>query len=252
MTRNLKTLGLALVAALALSALVASAASAQSTQGELTSDGANTSVTLVGTQTGVEGSNATTSFGNRFECAGAKYTGHESFTTAPHKVIPIPATKITITPHYGSCLTKTGFGNFPTTVHMNGCDYEFVLRNTTGGVTGTYGLDTFIVCPVGKNIQVTQFTSAANHTAGNAFCTVSIEEKATAYTGLHATTGTPGGTIGIHGTIGGIKSHKHSPSGSFLCPTASTETAELHLDIGVEGFNAEGKHTDISITDTKH
>jgi hypothetical protein len=245
MTRFLKTLGVAFFAALALSAVVASAASAQ-TNGKLTSTGP---VTLHGTQTGTYGSgaNAMTTFGNVVECEKAFYTGHK-YNVTPHTLIPSGESTFTVTPHYGVCTTLSSGIRFTTTVDMNGCDYDFHLLETTpAGTSHTYGVRTFVTCPVGKHIQLTQFSSAANHTAGTSFCTTTIEENPAGYLGLHATD-TTNGTIDISGTIKGIKKHRHSPTGSFLCPTATTEVGELHLDIAVTGKNASGQTTAISLS----
>jgi hypothetical protein len=218
MIRNLKALGLALVAVFAMGALTASAASAQ---GKLTASGP---VTLTGTQTGAEGSNALTAFGAKTECASATYTGHKVATT-PHESIPSGATQATITPHYGSCVAD----GFPATVAMNGCDYVFDLGATTGGVAGTYGVGATVVCPVGKNIEVKAYSSGSH---SSLVCTVKILHKATQYTGLHATNGT-GGHVNVAGTITGIEAHK-----TGIClfgATQTTKTAELHLDITVKG-----------------
>jgi hypothetical protein len=228
MTRNLKTLGLALVAVLAMSAMAASAASAQ---GKITSDGP---VTLLGKNTGaVVGENALTfNAETRTECPNVLYTGHKvgSITEG----VPSGSTQATITPHYGICKTVAGL-SFTSTVDMNGCDYVFDLEGTTGGVAHTYGVKATVVCPVGKDIQVTVFTNTTPH-SGN-WCTVKITENAVGYTGLHATDQT-NGKLRISGTIEGIEAHKaRGPhEAPFLpCPTETTKLAKLHLDIAVEG-----------------
>jgi hypothetical protein len=239
MIRNLKALGLALVAILAMSAVAASAASAQ---GKLTSDG---SVTLRGSITPATQNpetNALTAFGAVTHCENVLYTGHK-LTETPHKILPVPATQVTITPHYGTCRSEAFGISFPTTVDMNGCDYQFNLGATTGGVAHTYGVSAFVKCPAGADIVVTVFTPSSEHLSpGEAFCQNKITEKTTAYTGLHATDLT-NGHIRIQGTVGGIEAHKQDaphPNGFFPCPPETTANAILDLDITVEGRAADG------------
>jgi hypothetical protein len=231
MTRNLKVLGLALVAVFAMSAMAASSASAQ----KLTSDGP---VTLLGTQTGAAGSNKLSAFGGKTECASAKYTGHKVNVT-PHEKIPSGASQATITPHYGVCNTNFIGINFSTTVDMNGCDYVFDLLTKTA--VGTYPVRATVVCPAGQFIKVTLYSSGT-HTSP--FCTLTITHNPAGYLGLHATNGT-GGHINIAGTIKGIEAHKQ---GSFPCPGTpeTTTTAELALDVTVESTPAG---TAISLSD---
>jgi hypothetical protein len=240
MTRNLKALGLVLGVVFAMGAMTASVASAQ-TPGELTSDGP---VTLHGKHT-AETTNALTAFGASTVCNNATYTGHKYREAG--KFLPTVnggagVTTVTISAHYGPC---TAFG-FPATVDMNGCDYEFHLEGTTGGVPHTYGVKAFLVCPLGQRVKVTIFSSAANHTAGTPFCTTTITENAAGYTGLHATYLT-NGKIRVSGELTGITAHK--TGGGFFCPEESTNTAKLDQNIEVEGKNEAGKVTAISITD---
>jgi hypothetical protein len=257
MIRNLKALGLALVAVFALSAVVASAASAQVKPGTLTSTGP---VTLIGTQTAPVGEedvtkkNFLSAFGGTTTCATAKYTGHKALTllqtedpeTKKHELIPNDVSEITITPHYGVCNTKILASNFPTTVDMNGCDYTFDLKETTPGVD-TYTVRATVICPKDKHITITIFATAAKHTSNEPFCHVTITENAAGYLGLHATD-TTNGKIDITGTVAGISADKKSPTGSILCPEETTNTAELTQDVTVEGKNEAGGATTISLS----
>jgi hypothetical protein len=97
MIRNLKALGLALVAVFALSAVAASAASAQ--QGFITSTGP---VTLDGVEDGTNyfEIHNLEPFGKvRVECPGSTFKGHEVGST---KGIPSGAKTATITPNYNN------------------------------------------------------------------------------------------------------------------------------------------------------
>lgn len=242
MIRNLKTLGLALMAVLALTAVAASSASAQ-TNGKLTTDG--TQVTLLGKETGGTGLNAFTAFGGKTECPGSTYTGHKVLTQeqteagTKHGYLSNGESSVTITPHYINCTTYSG-GTFPSTVDMNGCDFEFHLGETVAGLEDTYKVKSTVVCPPGKHIQLTQFSSSSH-----AFrvCTVTITHDVNGYNGLHARATTGTGKIDISGTIEGIKADR-----TGLCGAATDEKAILHQDIEVEGRNALGSTTTISLS----
>jgi hypothetical protein len=233
MIRNLKIMGLALVAVLAMSAMTASAASAQ---GKLTSDGP---VTLRGKHTAGT-TNALTAFGASTVCNSATYTGHKVVTT-PHGFIASGATETTITPHYGSC---TAFG-LPATVDMNGCDYEFTIEGTDVSAANTYDVRASVICSGGQHIVVTVFSSASNHISGNSFCKTTITENKAGYTGLHATD-LKNGHLRISGTVEGIEAHK--TGGGFFCPEETTKNAKLDQNIEVEGRNEAGATTAISLS----
>jgi hypothetical protein len=246
MTRNLKILGLALMAALALSAVVASSASAQ----KLTSDG---SVTLKADETGVETDNALTSeSGNKVTCPGSSYTGHK-YNVTPHALIPSGEKTLTVTPHYNqanhNCQVTAAFGiRYPATVHMSGCDYVMHLGATTGGVAHTYGVTTDIVCSSGKEITITIYTNNADHDKEIPFCVQHIPPQVNR-PGLHATD-TTNGHVDLKGTITGLTVNQTtSPTGHhFLCPARHETNATFHLDVTGTGFNSLGGKTNISLS----
>ncbi len=129
MMRNLKVLGTALVAVLAMSAVMASMASAD----DLTSE--STPVTLTGTQEG-ELTKFVTTAGST-TCTTATLTGTS---------IATPTTEGTATPAYSGC-TCIGVA---CTVDTTGCD--FVLRiGGSGSTTATADL----VCTGGNEITLT-------------------------------------------------------------------------------------------------
>lgn len=247
MIRNLKALGLALVAVFALSAVVASAASAQ--QGKLTSDGP---VTLTADETGV-GQNWFEAFGLKVECPGTTITGH-AYNVTPHGLIPNGATTATLTPHFndhpdGCHVTP---GPFVATVDDVGCDFVAHIGSTTGGVAGTYGVTFDLVCnEVGKEITVTIWTTAADLTAKKTpMCILHIKQQ-NGLVGAHATNGS-GGHINIAGLITGIHVTKTGTgTHAILCPGAvqTTSTAKFNIDTTVTGKNAEGGATGISLSE---
>lgn len=228
--RYIKALGLAFVAALALSAVVASAASAQ---GKLTSDGP---VTLDATETGGVTANSLTAFGNATRCPGSSYTGHE-YNKTPHALIPSGASTATFTPKYVNCVSIQGGSELPTTVDMNGCDYVMHIGATVG-VGKTYAATADVVCPAGQHILVTAFSGG-----GHAFrlCTVTVGPQ-TGLAGAHFTD-TGNGHVDLTGTFKGIKSSR-----SGLCGASSTETAEFHIDVTGSGTNAAGGATPVSLS----
>jgi hypothetical protein len=252
MIRNLKTLGLALVAVFALSAVAASAASAQ--QGKFTSDGP---VTLTGTENAA-GPNAFTAFGLKVECPGSTYTGHK-YNQTPHVFIPNNnSTTATITPHYkqvaanGDANCRATPGNFPVTVHMNGCDYVIHLGVTTEP-PNTYGVLYDIVCPPNQEITLTAWTTDTLHTTGDApFCVIHIPPQVN-LAGGHVRD-TTDGTLDLNGTVTGITATRTNNTGAadthtVLCPEATTHTASLQINVTVKGHNEGGGATSIGISE---
>jgi hypothetical protein len=247
MIRNLKALGLALVAVFALSVVVASAASAQEAeQGLLTSEG-QAPVTLTAEETGT---NFLTAAGVTVKCPGSTYTGHK-YNVTPHSFILSGATKVTITPHIKqeNCVAA---GIFRMTVHTNGCDYVLNIGETSpiGNDEGTYDVTTDIVCPAEKAIVVTMYTTEPKHNKDEPFCVLHIKEQ-TGLQGAHATD-TGNGHIDIAGTITGVTATRtvsaHAP---ILCPHTTTSAGEFDIDLTVKAHNEAGKSTAISISDTE-
>jgi hypothetical protein len=110
MTRNLKALGLAIVAALALTALVVSSASA--TNPQFHSEDAHTNIT--GEQ---EVRNTFSVNAGTIHCSTATFEGTSSLATT---------TQLTIAPTYKSCnLTTVTLETLEAVVDMNGCHYLF-------------------------------------------------------------------------------------------------------------------------------
>jgi len=245
MVRNLKVLGLALVAMFALTAVAASVASAQ--QGKISTDGP---VTLKGEETGVA-ANSLTAFGLKVECPGSSYTGHK-YNVTPHGFIANGETTATLSPKYKeeaeNC--KVTPGNFIATIDMNGCDYVIHLGVTTGGVANTYGVTFDVVCPVGKEITLTIWTNAVDHTTvGKApFCVQHVPPQ-TGLLGAHATD-TKNGHIDLTGTVEGIKvTESASATHPVLCPKKETLAGKFDLDVTVKGLNEAGGATSIGISE---
>jgi hypothetical protein len=246
MTRNLKVLGLALVAMLALGAMTAAAASAQ--QGVLTSD---RPVTLDGVELGV-GVNILTAFGGKTECQGSTGTGHRAGAT-PHEFIESGESEFTLTPHINqeTCVFILLGVSRPMTVTMNGCDYVVHIGETSE-TADTYGGTVDLVCPEGQAIDEEIFkagtprTHEAHTNSANLFCTLTVPSQK-GLSGPLVTTDTANGSLQVKGTITGLKMTKHggAPCGS----EQTTENGQFHISGTVTGTNEAGGATEIAISD---
>jgi hypothetical protein len=166
MTRNLKALALALVAAFAMSAVLAAGAQANGTLSVDVGEGG--SANLTGEQishNGVTHHSFNTFFGS-LTCTNVSFEG----TTTQG------STEFTITPSYGGCT----FGSRPVTITMNGCDYVFKGGNVTSGGGGAQ--DHFVegtmrfTCPGAGTGAEIHIYSEAGHT--NTICTYTMLEFA--------------------------------------------------------------------------
>ncbi len=225
MIRNLKALGLALVAIFALSAMVASAASAQ--QGKLTSDGP---FTLIGTEAATGNKLVYPGETDFVACEGSHFHAYK-YNVTPHVGIPSGATTVTVIPTYTNCHA----GLHRVTVTMNGCDYVFHLGVTTGGVTGTYGLTADLVCEAGHQVEVHVYLASNN--SNTPICTFFFGSQS-GLSGAHLTD-SGSGTLTAKGTFTGIAASK-----SGLCGSGSTSAAEYEVNVPLTGENeAEGATT---------
>lgn len=157
MIRNIKVLGLAVVAMLAMSALGASAAQAapELTLNETTAGGAHDHVTgtLHGEQISAENHVFTAGAGNEVKCKKATFTGSASSGTL---------TDVTAHPEYNEC---TAFG-LNADVTTTGCNYTFTnLQNVS---TDHYTAEVDNVCSGTSKITITVTLF------GGSVCTVTI------------------------------------------------------------------------------
>ena len=249
--RNLKTLGLALMAVFALGAVVASASSAQ---GKITSDGP---FTLTATETGPETANRLVAFGAFVQCPGSTYDGHK-YNETHHKFLTSGATTVTLTPTYKQTKTATepnceGPFGWRATIHMNGCDYVLHIGETTVSPADTYKVTADIVCPPGKEITVTLWTSEALHTSEptKPFCVLHVPPQ-NGLTGADATD-TTNGDFDVSGEFHSIKLTRTSQASDVspvLCPNSETTTGKFAIDVTVKADNEAGGSTSISLSDS--
>jgi hypothetical protein len=130
MIRKFKTLGVAIVAVLALSAVVASAASAANYTAS--------SYPTTGTGTSAVGNDTFITEAGKVECA----SHYEGTLTGPSSSLTVKAT-------YTSC---KAFGFLSAKVAMNGCDYTFT---TPTGTAPNFTAPVDVTCPAGATISIT-------------------------------------------------------------------------------------------------
>lgn len=239
MIRNLKALGLALVAMLALGAVMASAASAQN--GEATSD-EEVPFTLTGEETGTLLQNSFTSALGNITCDGSTYTGHK-YNETPHKYIPPGANTVTVTPHYATkCFTHIPvLGTRPTTVTLNGCDFVLHIGATTGE-GDTYGVTADLICPPGKKVEVHVYkATSTEHLDVDSVCTITIAEQK-GLSGPHLTD-TTNGHVDLAGTFINVVYH-HTGS---LCGEKENQIASLDIDVTLDAHDEEGNTIGVGI-----
>jgi hypothetical protein len=231
MTRNLKVLGLALVASFALSAMVASAAQAESFW--FTSEIA--SPTITGSQKAAFFDKFKTDSGT-VTCEKATYTGSATGTTSA---------TITIIPKYEEC----EIAGVPAKIDMNSCDYIFTQH--TKIETTKYTVTTTINCTGTNEIKVT-----ITPPGGTVKCTINIPHQTIA-TGVTATNGTSGGKADITADVsinptfaatGGITYSETAGTGTGACTTKSDTTNGTYIgEATLTGENAGGEAKGISV-----
>jgi hypothetical protein len=248
MTRNLKVLGLALVASLALSAMVASAASGSAAL-FTSSVGATETAKIHGEQVGTD---TFTVNGIPLTCATAPVTG-EAKTTGSS------STYVEVTPVYGTCHAIVPFiGTRTATVTMNSCRYTFnATKNTNSSSTGPtpnvatpFSADLHITCAnAGDGIEVHVYNTANASDAGSTvFCTYKIDPQ-TVLNQIQLTNEAPAGGVTD------ILAHVHanvsttfiSGSGGFTCGSGTITSVYKGTDT-LTATNAAGASVNSSVS----
>jgi len=174
MIRNLKALGLALAAILALSAVSASGVSA-ATEPIAKFSCSTYPCSLSGEQPAAEKHEFVTAAG-AVECELAIFQS---------STISEAATGLTVTPTYEECVLHNALTGTtdPATVTMNGCDYKFTIhyhetKKGAGVKADEYSGDVDIVCPAEKAIEIHVFKAADEEHKEATKCTYHIKEQA--------------------------------------------------------------------------
>jgi len=211
MSRNLKALGLALVACFAVSAVVASAASAEA----YSFKAETVPTTLTGNQHA--GNDVFTTDTGTVSCNIATYEGTQTVT---------PTNSVTVTPSYGEC---KAFGLFNVPIDVNGCQYQFTVgTKVSGNFEGTVD----VVCPSGKQIEVTA-----------PGCTVTVKSQNNLGKVTYTNIGS-GATREVTVDVGitGLAYEEHRPLFGICANNTSPQTDGTYVGAGlVTGENPETK-----------
>jgi hypothetical protein len=191
MIRKFKTLGLAIVAVLAMSAVAASAA--QATPGTVTLDGGNTTEAAFHAAQ-VAGESHTFTLPNKrvLSCAVATFTG----------TVKNGDTAVTAAPTYENCHVTLTPNTWPATVFMNGCDYNFTLQTKIVG--DVWDTDAHLECPE-TDVVIEVYvpgTLPSEHTVSTKLlCRYTVQEQTVQ--GVTATDNT-NGTVNVDATNAGV------------------------------------------------
>jgi len=244
MIRNLKALGLCLVAVFAIGAMAASGASANTNPLTLTPASYPAALTIDTLTPQVY----TTSSGAQVTCN----------TVEGHATIENPGvgdTNVTFTDiNYTECTAKVGASTLPATVNMTGCHYLF-----HGGVEDAAGhfkegtVD--LTCPAGvTGPDVNIYSSAANHTAGTTLCVLTVS---TFTNGKEITYQNEAGATNSVRVVAKEVQTPVSRDGSILCgsPTSAKYSGEVRVtayeDLGVNGTGTpiEGNRIGLTVSE---
>jgi hypothetical protein len=232
MFRNLKALGLVLVAVFAISAM--SAAAAQAETADFWSEGTHIDGIADGTQTFVVGS---------FELT---CTGVDGTAELKEQSAELTATNI----EYTTCHTvKLGI-TFPVTVDMNGCDYLFTAgtyepeaTEKTGAAKGSV----HIKCPknVGgptpegqTHITITIFKAGGAHTTENLRCDIDVAEQTPTEGTIDYNNELTEGVHAVTVQATNIKVIATTTETSSLCPETKEDEAIYNGSFWAKGTNA--------------
>jgi hypothetical protein len=207
MIRNLKALGLALVAVLAISAIAASASQAAN----LTVDTYPATLSW----TSAETDTAFDSFGASVTCPGATFSA----------TLAAASKTLTATPKYTqSIAAPCHVGTLPATVTLlGGCTFQFHLVEPQ--VSEHTWKVTTDICPTGGSIVIDVYGSKAGHEANTPICTQTIATQA-GLAGLHVTETTGVAPVkndlDLVGTLSNISVTQ--VRNSAFCPTGTSTT----------------------------
>ena len=233
MTRNLKALGLALMAAFALSAVGATAAQA------LEADVGAGGQTITGNQLNESAPHNNHSFvlssGRAFACSTAVFDG----------TIENGDTEVTVTPTYSGCLSN---GTQPATVTHNGCDYRFYNGEEESPNNFT-NVTVDLECDPGNVIEVHVYSSHANHTSGTVLCTYNVAPFVGEHNNTLSNTGSAPDDVKVVSTVEGIAVTRVTGS-ALVCGNASqTATYTGVTTLRAYSDTAHEDQVDLTVTE---
>lgn len=214
MSGKFRSLGLGLLATMAVSAIAAIGASAEVT-GHFIVEGGDAN--LVGSENAAHNSQFSFDGGTPVECLNDTYEGFAGSETLAG---------FTLTPKYPTCKTA-GTETHNVTITMNGCRYTF---KSTTGTHATF----WILCPTGKAIEIHHPNCTITipeennlHLTGVTY-TTSVENAKHAFTVdltvENITAHYHGGVCIFLGT-----SHKGALKGSFTLKAVDTDGKPVHI-----------------------
>jgi hypothetical protein len=207
MTRNLKVLGLALVAVLALAATMASSASATNKYFHSNAD----STSLTGEQTNVHVFKTTA---GELTCEKAHFKGSQVGKTSQEVTIN--------TIEYINCHIIIFGSTVAMTVKTNECDYRFTAQKTNG--VNIEAETVHLICPAGKKIQIS-----------GAGCTVEVGEQ----TLSKVSYSNVGEMVDVNADVANIV-YNHS---GFTCGTGSGNNGTYKGNVTVTSTDTAGNPT---------
>jgi hypothetical protein len=203
MIRNLKALGLAFVAVVAMSAVISSTAQALPQY-------TCSIYPCTATASNAAGNETLTTPGGTVQC-NSHYLIEKQGGNA--ESIPAPSATVTVTATFTGC---KAFGFLNSTINMNGCDYVFHAGAAVSA--GVYNNSMDVVCPAGKAITITSGT-----------CEVDIP----AQTGLTnvKTTNLAAGTITVQPNVTNITINVTKDGFGCSYPSVGHFLASFHGDM---------------------
>lgn len=234
--RKLSAFGLALLAALTVSAMTASAAGASPNPTWTPTEGPTT---LHGVQLPNEGPGKTNALtlpgvGQEIVCTTTTLDGLTTLFG--------PAPEVQFTPTYAGCQTQNGW----VTITHNECRKRFYHLTTVPG-TAHYTTTAELVCPPGQQIEIHTYIDAGHNFS---VCTIDIPPQT--FNGAFTVTNTPGqfpttNSVIIEGTVGGLK-YTVTPSGPAPCAAHGTFfDGVTHTNITITGQDHFGLHRGIHV-----
>jgi hypothetical protein len=233
MTRNLKALGLALVAAFALSAVMASGASAKTAQfttqaGTVHIDGAQveTDKFFIGTK--------------ELTCTTANLKGTAE---GPEQ------STVTLTPTYETChaiVTILGFKVTRTaTVTMNGCDYVFQATKETNETP--YSADLTVTCHEGNEIEIHVYKNSAEPHSEEVLCTYDIHHQTITDAIQLTNTKDANGVMDIHAHVNANVTLTNTIE-SATCGTGENLNAKYEGTDTLRATNGNEEYIDLTVS----
>lgn len=228
MSRNLKALGLSMVAALALGSVIASAA-----QAEGHFKAGKYPASLTGTSTGTHTLNITGA--TKISCGESTFSSSEELAAESESV--------GVWWNYRFCSNTNGF---PMWIMSNGCSLTWSVSKLVSPTTAT-GAQTYN-CPGGQELQYVLFASAQKEAENIPLCTYGIPSQGPLATIGYENVGS-GSTASVNMAInaGSIKVNVVK-GGKFFCGAAAGETltAQYTGNLNLTAKNA-GVQTGLAI-----